>query len=91
MPYAVRNILAHSGHNPNTLDANGNELRTAVDLLRQWTGKARAKPGSQLGVIDIGDPKPPRDLACGDSWIRRLVDSAREPVWGATPGLESTA
>ena len=43
LPYAVRNILAHSGHNPNTLDPNGNELKTSVDLLRQWTGKPRAE------------------------------------------------
>ena len=39
LPYAVRNILSHAGHNPNTLDKKGNDLRTSVDLLRQWTGK----------------------------------------------------
>ena len=36
LPYAVRNILSHAGTNPNTLDQNGDELRTSVDLLRIW-------------------------------------------------------
>ena len=33
LPYAVRNILAHSGYNPNKLDQNGHELRTSIELL----------------------------------------------------------
>ncbi len=37
LPYAVRNILSHVGSNPNTLDPKGNDLRTSVELLRQWT------------------------------------------------------
>ena len=41
LPYAVRNILAHSADNPNSLDQNGNDLRTSVDLLRRWTGKRK--------------------------------------------------
>ena len=36
MPYAVRNILAHAGTNPNTLDLEGKEIRTSIDLLRSW-------------------------------------------------------
>ena len=36
LPYAVRNILAHSGHNPNKLDAEGKELRSSIELLRLW-------------------------------------------------------
>ena len=37
LPYAVRNYLAHSGHNPkNELDLEGNELRTSIELLRSW-------------------------------------------------------
>ena len=36
LPYAVRNILAHTGSNPNTLDPRGSELRTAIELLRSW-------------------------------------------------------
>ena len=39
LPYAVRNILSHAGHNPNTLDPSGNDLRISVDLLRKWTGR----------------------------------------------------
>ena len=36
LPYAVRNILAHTGHNPNTLDPEGKELRTSIELLKSW-------------------------------------------------------
>ena len=36
LPYAVRNILAHKGTNPNTLDKDGMELRTSIELLRKW-------------------------------------------------------
>lgn len=36
LPYAVRNILAHTGTNPNVLDQEGKELRTSIDLLRSW-------------------------------------------------------
>ena len=36
LPYAVRNILAHSGQNTNKLDQNGRELRTSIELLRSW-------------------------------------------------------
>ena len=36
LPYAVRNYLAHSGHNSNQLDREGNELRTSIELLRSW-------------------------------------------------------
>ena len=36
LPYAVRNILAHSGTNPNTLDKEGVELRKAIGLLQAW-------------------------------------------------------
>lgn len=35
LPYAVRNILSH-GNNPNTLDQEGNDLRTSIELLRKW-------------------------------------------------------
>ena len=38
LPYAVRNILAHTGHNPNTLDPEGKELGTSIELLRSWVG-----------------------------------------------------
>ena len=41
LPYAVRNILSHAGHNPNTLDKQGNELRTSIELLRQWTSDSK--------------------------------------------------
>ncbi len=37
LPYAVRNILAHGGTNPNRLDQEGNELRQAIGLLKEWT------------------------------------------------------
>ena len=40
LPYAVRNILAHIGHNPNTLDGEGKELRMSIELLRSWTTSA---------------------------------------------------
>ncbi len=36
LPFAVRNILAHTGHNPNTLDPEGKELRTSIELLKSW-------------------------------------------------------
>ena len=36
LPYAVRNILAHTGQNPNTLDQDGKELRISIELLRSW-------------------------------------------------------
>ena len=36
LPYAVRNILAHAGRNPNTLDPKGGELRAAIGLLWEW-------------------------------------------------------
>ena len=36
LPYAVRNILAHAGNNPNTLGMEGKELRTSIRLLRSW-------------------------------------------------------
>ena len=35
LPYAVRNILAHS-RNPNTLDNGGKELLQAIALLEEW-------------------------------------------------------
>ena len=35
LPYAVRNILAHRD-NPNTLNEEGKELRTSIELLRAW-------------------------------------------------------
>ena len=41
LPYAVRNILAHAGHNPNTLDMEGKELRTSIELLRSWVAPER--------------------------------------------------
>ena len=37
MPWAVRNILAHAGSNPNKLDPNRDEIRTSIGLLRSWT------------------------------------------------------
>ena len=37
LPFAVRNILAHTGHNPNTLDHEGKELNISIELLRSWT------------------------------------------------------
>ena len=36
LPYAVRNILSHVGNNPNTLDPEGKELRTSIELLKTW-------------------------------------------------------
>jgi len=36
LPYAARNILAHAGTNPNTLDENGSDLKKSVELLRSW-------------------------------------------------------
>lgn len=36
LPYAVRNILAHTGTNPNKLDKDGVEIRTSIDLLKSW-------------------------------------------------------
>ena len=36
LPYAVRNILAHTGTNSNTLDQNGSDLRKSIELLRSW-------------------------------------------------------
>ena len=36
LPYAVRNILAHTRHNPNTLDTEGKDLRTSIELLQSW-------------------------------------------------------
>ena len=36
LPYAVRNILSHAGNNPNMLDAEGNDLRASIELLRTW-------------------------------------------------------
>ena len=35
LPYAVRNILSHA-KNPNTLDRDGEELRTSIGLLKTW-------------------------------------------------------
>ena len=39
LPYAVRNILSHVGNNPNSLDQEGKDLRTSIDLLRSWVGR----------------------------------------------------
>ena len=39
LPYAVRNILSHSGTNPNTLDPNGKDLSKSIELLRTWVSK----------------------------------------------------
>ena len=36
LPYAVRNILAHSGNKSNTLDPEGKELQLSIELLRSW-------------------------------------------------------
>ena len=36
LPYAVRNILAHVGSNPNRLDRDGNDIRMSIDLLKTW-------------------------------------------------------
>ena len=36
LPYAVRNILAHVGRNPNQVTVE--ELRVAVELLKSWVG-----------------------------------------------------
>ena len=36
LPYAVRNILSHVGKNSNTLDPQGDDLRTSIDLLKSW-------------------------------------------------------
>ena len=41
LPYAVRNILAHAGRNPNTLDPAGKDLRTSIELLRSWVAPAK--------------------------------------------------
>lgn len=37
LPYAVRQILVHQGHNPNTLDKDRDEIRDSVKLLKKWT------------------------------------------------------
>ena len=36
LPFAVRNILAHSGTNTNRVDQKGEELKTSIELLRSW-------------------------------------------------------
>ena len=36
VPYIVRNIFSHKGHNLNQLDPQGADLRTSIDLLKQW-------------------------------------------------------
>ena len=36
LPYAVRNILAHTASNRNTLDPQGKELELSIELLRSW-------------------------------------------------------
>lgn len=36
LPCMVRNILSHKGHNPNQLDANGEDIRASILLLREW-------------------------------------------------------
>ena len=41
LPYAVRNILSHVGNNPNTLDQEGKELRTSIDLLKSWVASKK--------------------------------------------------
>ena len=41
LPYAVRNILSHVGNNPNTLDKEGKELRTSIELLKSWVEGSR--------------------------------------------------
>ena len=41
LPLAVRHILAHSGNNPNTLDQEGQELRTSIELLQSWVSRKK--------------------------------------------------
>ncbi len=36
LPLAVRNTLAHPENKANTLDREGKELRTSIELLRSW-------------------------------------------------------
>lgn len=36
LPYVVRNILAHKGRSPNTLDKENKEIKTSIMLLKQW-------------------------------------------------------
>ena len=36
LPFAVRNILAHSGRTSNRLDRKGVELETSIELLLSW-------------------------------------------------------
>lgn len=36
LPYAVRNILAHAGTNPNRIDKRGEKIRTSITLLKSW-------------------------------------------------------
>ena len=36
MPYAVRNIPSHVDNNPNSLDREGNDLKTSIELLKSW-------------------------------------------------------
>lgn len=38
LPYAVRNILAHLGENPNRLENDGSDIRTSIALLQSWIG-----------------------------------------------------
>ena len=37
LPYAVRQILAHQGQNPNKLDEKNEDIRESIKLLRRWT------------------------------------------------------
>ncbi len=48
LPYVVRNIIAHSGTNSNEMDQEGNELRQAIGLLKEWVGRTNgtAQTGS---------------------------------------------
>ncbi len=36
LPYAVRQILAHQGQNPNKLDKNNKDIETSISLLNRW-------------------------------------------------------
>ena len=36
LPYAVRNILAHTGTDTNTLDPEGKDIRKSIELLHSW-------------------------------------------------------
>ena len=72
MPYAVRNILAHAGTNPNKLDPGRNEIRTSdrpPSVMGEWqTCKLRCPMGrgDQGYRFPNGNDRKARGLSCRD-------------------------